>query len=516
MENSATPIVVLYLLIMEYIFGKISICGVEVYLVLGCGDVGFSVAGRLKERRARVTVVDKNPRKVERLKKMGYHAIAGDFRSLEVLTEAGIKNAEIVFIMSPDFSTTEATLKTINKLKAELKIDPVVVARVSDEGEGDDAKLLGATDILSPPQIMADFTGNFEKLKAMTNEKKLRAVIQGFRGKMAIILQRAPDPDSIASGMALKLYARAFGVDADIIYDGESGYSQNKALLNLLGMEMISADKIDVTQYFNTTTQNNQFALVDVATRANCPLPKEIMVPAIVIDHHSVPSGEVNALYKDISPVGAAATLLTNYLRYGFVEIDPATAAALVVGILIDTNNFTRGAKPLDYDAFQYLMQIADVEIVKKLQQPSISSDTLDTFIAAIRNRKLTGWYLTANVGEVKERDIIPQVADFLQNLNLEGVTTVLAYGVVGDTIHACARTKDLALHLGETLKKAFNKVGSAGGHPHMAAAKIPLSALGRVSKRNLKREIDRLVRQKFLETVGVAKPSKRRRKRTK
>jgi len=482
-----------------------------VYLVLGCGDVGFSIASKLKESRADVTVVDIDKKNVERLKKIGFRAVLGDFRNPETLLGAGIKNSEMVFITSSYFSVTSEVLKVINKLKEEFEIDPVVVARISDDGERDEAKLLGATDVLAPPQIIADFITNMEKLRIMVNEKRLRAIVKTMRGKMAIILQRNPDPDSIASGAALKLYAKAAGgPEADLIYDGEIGYSQNRALINLLNLNLIKADehKVDFGEY------NGQFALVDVSTHTNCPLPKEIMVPKIVIDHHAVPSGEVRALYKDISHVGATATLLTNYLRYGFVDIDPATAAALVIGILTDTNNFTRGATPLDYEAFQYLMQRADADIIKQLQRPSLSSEMLDVLSKAVRNRKLVGGYLTVNLGEVKERDMIPQVADFL--LNLEGVTTTLAYGMVGNHIHASARTKDVSLNLGEILKKAFSEVGSGGGHLQMAAAKIPLRALGRVSKRSIRREMDWLVRQKFLETVGVVKPSKRRRKRSK
>jgi len=53
--------------------------GEKVYLVLGCGDVGFSVASRLKRRGAELVVVDKDAKKIEWFKKMGYSAVLGDF-----------------------------------------------------------------------------------------------------------------------------------------------------------------------------------------------------------------------------------------------------------------------------------------------------------------------------------------------------------------------------------------------------------------------------------------------------
>lgn len=482
------------------------------YLILGCSDVGFSVASRLKERGAEIVVVDSNAKRVEQLRAMGYHAIVGNFGLPEVLKEAGIAQADMVLIMVSDFSATQAALGAINTLKVELKVDPVVVALVSDEAEVDDVKWLGASDALPSPQILADHAiSEFEKLNGMAKEKRLRALLQRrakeSKGKLAIILQRNPDPDSMASGVALKLYAKAFGVDADIIYDGFIGHLQNRALINLLGVNFLESDKVNFDSY-------ESFALVDVATHANCCLPKNIDVPTIVIDHHSVPSGEVHALHLDLSPVGAASTLLTYYLRYAAVEIDRATAAALVLGILTDTMNFTRGATPLDFDAFRYLMGFADAEVLGKLLVPTISSDALDALADAIKVGRLRAGYLTANLGEVKSRDLLAQVADFL--LNREGVTTTFTYGVCGDAVYASARTRDVGLHLGQTLKGAFSDIGSGGGHPHMAGATIPLKTLGRVGKGKLRRELDRVIGRKFLEAVGIVRPYRPRRKKTK
>jgi nanoRNase/pAp phosphatase (c-di-AMP/oligoRNAs hydrolase) len=219
-------------------------------------------------------------------------------------------------------------------------------------------------------------------------------------------------------------------------------------------------------------------------------------------------------LYLDLSPVGAASTLLTYYLRYAAVEIDRATAAALVLGILTDTMNFTRGATPPDFDAFQYLMGFADAEVLGKLLAPTISSDALDALATAIKVGKLRAGYLTANLGEVKSRDLLAQAADFL--LNREGVTTTFTYGVCGDAVYASARTRDVGLNMGQTLKKAFSDIGSGGGHPHMAGATIPLKALSKTGKDKLRRELDRVVGRKFLEAAGILKPSRPRRKKTK
>ncbi|MGQ9787876.1 MAG: NAD-binding protein [Candidatus Hadarchaeaceae archaeon] len=475
------------------------------YLILGCGDVGYSVASQLKNRGADLVIIDRDPRRAGLLKQLGYNTVMGDFGLTDVLKEAGFERAEMILIMAPEFSSVESALGAIGKLKAELRIDPVVIARVTDEAEVDDVKRLGASDALPSSQLLAKFTVNrFENLRAMVNEKRLRTLIQELvGGKLAIVLQTNPDPDSIASGVALKRYAKAFGLDSDLIYDGVIGHPQNRALVNLLELNLLEAEKIDFSGY-------TSFALVDVATHANCSLPKEI-TPTIVIDHHSVPSGEVKGRYVDTTLVGANATIMTNYLDYGGVEIDGPTAAALVVGILTDTMFFTRGAKAPDFDSFERLMKIVDTDLLHRLLWPTITSDALDVLAAAIKNSKLKGGYLLTNVGEVKDRDLIAQAADFM--LNRDGVTTTFVYGVCGDVVRVSARTKDVSLHLGQKLREAFSEIGTGGGHPRMAGATIPLTYFGRANRATIKRLLNQVVAKRFLEVVGLEKTKPKRKK---
>lgn len=471
------------------------------YLILGCGDVGFTVASKLKERGTELAIVEQNLSKVDQLKKMGYNAFVGDFGDPQVLINAGIERADAVMVLAPGFPTVERALGAINQLKFERGIDPVVLVRISDEAETNDVKKLGASDVIPASQILANSAlEKFQELEIMTKEKRLRKLLKGLSGKMAIVLQTNPDPDAIASGIALKRYARWLGIDADIIYDGQIGREQNRALVNLFNLQLLTADKVKFEDY-------GIFALVDVATHANCCLPQTI-TPTIVIDHHSVPSGEVKAVYQDITIVGATATILTNYLRYAGIEFDKPLATALIFGILTDTMNFARGTTELDLNVFRYLRNFFDPEQLAQLQSPPISPETLDVLSRAIRSSRVKGGYLISNVGEVKDRDTIPHAADFL--LKREGVMTVLVYGIHEGNVRVSARTNDLRVHLGRLLQSAFGDMGSAGGHASMAGATIPLRVFGRQSsKKALRGVIDRAVGKRFLEVVGIVKPKK-------
>jgi nanoRNase/pAp phosphatase (c-di-AMP/oligoRNAs hydrolase) len=471
------------------------------YLLLGCGDIGFTLASKLKDKGADLTIVEQSASKVDQLKEMGYDAVKGDFSKPEILKRAGIKRAEVVLILTTDSKATERAIGAVNQLKLELKIDPIVVARVVDVMEAPEVKKLGATEVIPSSEILADFTfKKFRELREMIKEKQLRETLRGIRGKMAIVLQTNPDPDSIASGLALRHYARSFGVESDLIYDGQIGHQQNRALVNLLNIELIHADGVKLDKY-------HAHALVDVSTHGNCALP-ETIIPTIVIDHHSATSEEVRARFKDVVNVGATATIMANYLRYAGVEFDESLATALAFAILTDTADFTRGATHLDFSTLEHLLPMVSTDLLHKLQSPALSSDTCDVLRRAIRSSRLKGGYLISNVGEIKDRDTIPQAADFL--LRQEGALTTLIYGFDKDSVHVSARTKDVRLHIGKLLKNMFDKIGSAGGHPTAAGATIPLRVFGKQkNKKALRGAIDRAVGRKFWVTVGALKSAR-------
>jgi len=124
-------------------------------LVLGCGDVGFEVASRLRERG--LAVVEKDADKVEALRlTAGHDAHRGDFRSPEVLKQAGISQAEVVILTVPDFTIIRQTLEAISQLKKELGINPSVIALVRHEMEAVEVKRLGASEVVPLAQTIAD------------------------------------------------------------------------------------------------------------------------------------------------------------------------------------------------------------------------------------------------------------------------------------------------------------------------------------------------------------------------
>ena len=103
------------------------------------------------------------------------------------------------------------------------------------------------------------------------------------------------------------------------------------------------------------------------------------ILPTIIIDNHPVPLGEVRARFCDIRQVGATSTLLTNYLRHAAVELDGATATALTIDILSNTQSFTKGATLLDMEALEHLLLQANTDLLRRLYSRQTTERETDT-----------------------------------------------------------------------------------------------------------------------------------------
>ncbi len=70
---------------------------------------------------------------------------------------------------------------------------------------------------------------------------------------------------------------------------------------------------------------------------------------------------------------------------------------------------------------------------------------------------------------------------------------------------HISGRSRDVRIHIGQTLNAAFGSSGSAGGHATAGAAKIPLGLFGNVKdKGTLLKLVDEAITKRFYEVVGV------------
>jgi len=284
-----------------------------------------------------------------------------------------------------------------------------------------------------------------------------------------IVCHNNPDPDCLASALALGRISAAVGIDEQyILYSGDISHQQNRAFVNLLDIDLKAFEPTRVKD----RPPDSVLAFVDHSIPGrNNQVPADTPVD-IVIDHH--PAEGIDARFVDHrEELGAAATILTEYVRVLDVDLDTDLATALLFAIRSDTLDFLRGATPAEYAAAGFLHDHADPDLLRQLSTPSITGGTIDAISTAITNRRTNGAVLISHVGRTTERDSLPQAVDYL--VRLEGVETAIVFGLVGDTIQLSARSPDPRVHVGDVLHDAFGDVGNGGGHHDAAGGEIPL-----------------------------------------
>jgi nanoRNase/pAp phosphatase (c-di-AMP/oligoRNAs hydrolase) len=155
--------------------------------------------------------------------------------------------------------------------------------------------------------------------------------------------------------------------------------------------------------------------------------------------------------------------------------ITPRIATALAFGIRTDTLGFTRHFNPVDIRALSWLNAFVDKELLRSIEEPPRSQETLESFSEALGSRSLFNSTLLAPLTSMPNRDSLAQIADFL--LPTEGVNKVVVFGPRRGKIILSARSTDESLHLGRLLSEKWSG-GLSGGHKALAGGQIPFDVL--------------------------------------
>ncbi|PSQ12432.1 DHH family phosphoesterase [Halobacteriales archaeon QS_7_68_65] len=458
-------------------------------LVLGCGSVGRILVDALGDRRGGVTVLCTDEHRVETLRSDRVAARRADPTDPDVLADLD-EPVDMVVVASDDPATNEAAATAANDA-----YPGAFVLAYTGEEPTDDRRF--AIESIADRTIGSATTAATELLgrigEGSMRPRRLWRVLRTIDGPLAIVTHDNPDPDAIASGLALRRIAAAAGCDAEVCYFGAITHQQNRAMVNLLDIEMHELAPEDIDEY-------GGIALVDHSRPGvNDQLPEDTPVD-VLIDHHP-PRAPVEARFVDLrSDVGATSTLLVDYLGRLGIEIDSTVATALLYGIQVDTKDFRREVSTVDFDAAAFLLPHTDETTLEQVETPSMSAETLGTIARAISNREVTGSVLMSYIDDLHERDALAQAAD--QLLDIEDVRTTLVYGIIDGTIYCSGRTRGGGIDIGETLRDAFDRIGSAGGHADMAGAQLPLGLLGDADETALSGIVHDVINDRFFAAI--------------
>lgn len=310
--------------------------------------------------------------------------------------------------------------------------------------------------LVNPAHYEVDVAGNLHRLG------ELRRVADPA-DRVALLLQDDPDPDGIASAIALRTVLGRNRSTTPLFSFGTVTRAENLAMLRLLDVTIEPADT-------ETLRSFSCVALLDVQPAY---FGDRLAKASVVIDHHPQ-RAPVAAEYQDLrSHYGATATILTEYLEASGSDVSQRLATALLYGIKSDTLMLNRETGPADLRAFMSLYPLTNYNIMRRIERPELPlsfAGFLGRVLPRIRKRE---GLLTLHVGQVVREDLIPQLADFC--MQFEGTEWVVVAGKWAGSVVMSVRNPGYVRSAGDVVRRLFSNLGRAGGHRSMAKAIVPL-----------------------------------------
>jgi len=282
---------------------------------------------------------------------------------------------------------------------------------------------------------------------------------------LLILTHNFPDPDAIGSAIALQsLCEIAFGINSKIVYKGEIGRVENRAMVKIL--------KIPIRKLHSSDLKKSpHLALVDTQPAfTNNPFPKTRRA-ALVIDQHT-PIEKPNSRFSLINThCGATCVLLAQALLLSGVKISSRVATALVYGILSDTLNLYRSNTPDVVRTYLKILPSSDLKALSHIQNPVRSKRTYTVLGRGIHNATLYKKLLVSHLGGVESPDLISQVADFL--IRYKRIAWCFCTGRIKGKIYTSLRISQSYGDAARLLRSLYDDPGQAGGHDTIAGGSL-------------------------------------------
>jgi nanoRNase/pAp phosphatase (c-di-AMP/oligoRNAs hydrolase) len=291
---------------------------------------------------------------------------------------------------------------------------------------------------------------------------ELRAFASGTP-VVPVLVQRDPDPDGMASAVGVRTLLHRDEGESPVVSLGEVTRPENRRMAELLGFQVTRVTERELAGFSRVIAVDTQ------------PRPAESRTRFAVIDHHPPRSG-YTADFVDIRPhVGAVATMVTQYLREAGERITPRLATGLLYGIRTDTDVLRRGTSADDIEAYAFLQELADEDLLRRIGRPAFSEQAMTAVGQALTGLCKREDVAVAYVGRLDARTahVLPNLADFC--LAIEGVAWSAAGGLIGDELAVNIRRSGSGIGAGDLARAMVEEEGMGGGHHAMARAAFRL-----------------------------------------
>lgn len=389
----------------------------------------------------------------------GAECFAGDPADPATYTCAREARAVTAVIDLPTDDAADAATRALREVRPDAAV--LVLSDGADHAPGD-GTLTRAGSLRDVLRL--DLEEELQRLEAERRSFCLRGFADGC-AVVPILIHPDPDPDAISSAFAARAVLQRTPEASPVVTLGEIRRPENRRMADLLRLRVTEITVEELRSFERVITVDMQpSGLADTGG------PR-----FAVIDHHP-PENGYQAEFLDVrAGYGAAASMLTEYLRAsGERRVGPQLATALLHGIRTDTDSLSRGVSPEDVQAYAFLQERADLNLLRRIEKPSFSTDLARAYGSALAGLHQADGIVLAYAGELEEAEshVLPEIADFC--LAIETATLAVAAGFVGDELTLTLRYAGAGdCDAGAIARAIAERGGRGGGHASMARATL-------------------------------------------
>jgi nanoRNase/pAp phosphatase (c-di-AMP/oligoRNAs hydrolase) len=340
----------------------------------------------------------------------------------------------------------------------------------------------------------ADFKPLEERLhRARSFSSAMLEWVNG-RGGIVIVVHDNPDPDCLASALALcHLFREIISEEPIIAFSGMIGRSENLIMAGVLEIHIVPLEIVDLSKYSVVCMLDTQ------PLTGNNSLDPTVQVD-IVIDHHPLREASNRCRWVDVKEdYGVTATILYEYLIANGINIDAKLATAIFYAIKSDTQDLGREANLPDREAYLNLFPLVDKQLLYQITNPNQPIEYFRAIRRTLAHARIYGSAVVADMERVVFPELVAEMADFL--LRLEDVEAVLTFGEYSRELVLSLRTSSADMNAGEMVKRLVKGIGVGGGHGLVAGGKVVPLPDGSVATQ----DVEKILTDRFLDELGLS-----------
>jgi nanoRNase/pAp phosphatase (c-di-AMP/oligoRNAs hydrolase) len=299
----------------------------------------------------------------------------------------------------------------------------------------------------------------------MTKLDTLVDILKDAPDEVFIQPHNVPDPDAIASSLGMYYLLSQRGIQKlAIVYDQEIEKANSLRMLELFNVPMIPASEA-------ATLGTEDWAVLMDAQKGNANITDLPTDEVAAIDHHEY-KGNQGYRFEDIRPeVGSCSAIVADWFFENHIEPPKIIATALLYGILMDTDNLTRGASDLDINMFYRLYSLSDIDMIVELKGNEISVNDLELYAEAFKTVEIYDELGFLRLKSVND-SLLGAAGDIV--VSVAGVNIVIAYAVRDNGVKLSVRSTSDEVKANDLVRYLTAGCGVGGGHDNMAGGFIP------------------------------------------